>query len=109
MKITIFYSWQSDLPNNTNRGYIKRILDKVCKDIYSSNSNISEIVIDSDSRDESGTPDLVSTIFTKIDKCNIFIADISIINSDLGLRKTPNPNVLIELGYASGKIGWEKY
>lgn len=107
MKLKLFYSWQSDLPNNTNRGYINNCIEKASKKIYEVNNSISEYSIDSDSRDESGTPDLVSSIFSKIDECDIFIADISIINTTSNQRKTPNPNVLIELGYASKALGWD--
>ena len=107
MKLNVFYSWQSDLPNNTNWGLIADCLEKSLKSIYKKNNSVSEYIIESDSRDESGTPDIVSNIFSKIDKCDIFIADISIINKDSSGRKTPNPNVLIELGYASSVVGWE--
>lgn len=108
MKLTIFYSWQSDLPNNSNRGFIYSCLEKALKEVYKNNEIISEFFIESDSRGDEGTPDLVSSIFSKIDSCDIFIADISIINEEANTRKTPNPNVLIELGYACSKIGWEK-
>ena len=107
MKLTIFYSWQSDLPNNTNRGFIEGCLGKSLKTIYKKNNCLSECIIESDSRDESGTPDIVNSIFSKIDRCDIFICDISIINQNVSFRKTSNPNVLIELGYASNVIGWE--
>jgi hypothetical protein len=33
MKVTIFYSWQSDLPNNTNRSFIERALEKAIASI----------------------------------------------------------------------------
>ena len=108
MKINLFYSWQSDLPSNSNRGFIQSSIEMSLKEIFKENSNISEYKIESDSRDEVGTPDLVNSIFSKIDQCDILLADISIINSNSELRKVPNPNVLIELGYASAKIGWEK-
>ena len=108
MKLNVFYSWQSDLPNGTNRSFIVDCLNEALKNIYRDNNVISEYLIESDSRDETGTPDLVSTIFSKIDSCDIFIADVSIINSQSEFRKAPNPNVMIELGYASNKIGWEK-
>lgn len=107
MKLSIFYSWQSDLPNNINRGFISECLEKATKNIYEKNKFLVEYKIDSDSRDELGTPDIVSNIFSKIDTCDIFIADITIINKESTKRKTPNPNVLIELGYASSAIGWE--
>lgn len=108
MKLKTFYSWQSDLPNNSNRGFIYSCVEKALKEVYKNNEVISEFYIESDSRGDAGTPDLVSSIFSKIDSCDIFIADISIINKEVSSRKTPNPNVLIELGYACSKIGWEK-
>lgn len=108
MKVTVFYSWQSDLPNSTNRGFIEKCIKDSLKQVFNEDKRITEWALESDSRDESGTPDIVSTLLSKIDKCDIFIADTSIINSESEYRKTSNPNVLFELGYASNKIGWEK-
>lgn len=108
MKLNIFYSWQSDLPNKTNRQFIKKCLDAAMKDIHANNKIISDWNIESDSRGEIGTPELASGIFSKIDQCDIFVADISIINPNTDFRKTSNPNVLIELGYASSKLGWDR-
>lgn len=55
-----------------------------------------------------GAPEIASTIFSKIASSEVFVADVSIINSiDLDARPTPNPNVLVELGYALGTIGPE--
>ncbi len=106
MKKTIFYSWQSDLPNNKNRGFIELCIRKAIEEIKADNINL-DVVIDRDTKDIAGTPDIASTIFSKIDNSSIFIADISFINSDYDGRKTPNPNVLVELGYAAKTIGWE--
>ena len=107
MKLTIFYSWESDLPNNKNRGLISDCINKAMLNIYSKYKMISEYIIETDSRNEIGTPDLAQTIFSKIDNCDIFIADISIINASGGdIRFTPNPNVMMELGFASNSIGW---
>ena len=33
MKKVVFYSWQSDLPNSTNRGFIQDALEKAAKAI----------------------------------------------------------------------------
>lgn len=71
MKLNIFYSWQSDLSNNKNRGFISNCLSKAAKNIYQKDQSISEYIIESDSRNESGTPDLVTSIFSKIDICDI--------------------------------------
>jgi hypothetical protein len=106
MKVSIFYSWQSDLPNNKNRGLISDCIDKTTKQLLKTCSQITAFELETDSRNESGTPDLAKSIFDKIDTCDIFIADISIINSKTSERLTPNPNVLIELGYAAKVIGW---
>jgi len=108
MKISIFYSWQSDLPNNKNRTLINNCINKAIKQLLESCPRVTEVTLEMDSRNESGTPDLIESIFTKIDKCDIFIADISIVNSRPQKRLTPNPNVLLELGYAAKTIGWSK-
>lgn len=106
MKITIFYSWQSDLPSNKNRIFIENCIKQAIKVVYEKQKNISEIILESDSRNEIGTPDLSLAIFNKINYCDIFIADISLINPKAKERITPNPNVMIELGYAAKTLGW---
>jgi hypothetical protein len=108
MKLKIFYSWQSDLPNNTNRQFIMTCLEKAMSTIHQNNISITDWSIESDSRGENGTPELASTIFSKIDQSDIFVADISIINQGKDFRRICNPNVLIELGYASSRLGWDR-
>lgn len=105
MNKNIFYSWQSDLPNNTNRGFIEDCIKIALTEIKAKNIHL-EIAIDRDTQGVSGTPDIVETIFNKIEKASIFIADISFINKETKGRKCPNPNVLLELGYAAKTIGW---
>ncbi|MFB1100376.1 hypothetical protein [Terribacillus sp. JSM ZJ617] len=108
MDYNIFYSWQSDLPNASNRGFIESCIKSAIKELSIAEDFHLELNLDRDTKDELGTPDIVSTIFDKIENSKIFIADISIINSNSDGRKTPNPNVLLELGYAAKVLGWEK-
>jgi hypothetical protein len=108
MNNTIFYSWQSDLPNDSNRGFIESCLEKASKKISNFSPFSIDFVLDRDTKNEIGTPDIADSIFNKISKAKIFVADISIINSDYSGRKSPNPNVLLELGYASRLLGWDK-
>lgn len=108
MNNSIFYSWESDLPSNKNRGFIEECIKEAIKMLDKTYNFSLEIRLDKDTKGETGTPDIVNTIFNKIEKCKIFIADISIINGDSKGRKTPNPNVLLELGYASKVVGWER-
>jgi hypothetical protein len=112
-EIKIFYSWQSDLPGNQTRNLIQDSIDAAVKVM----KNTVEIVADRDTKGEFGSPDIAQTIFSKIDDCDIFIADVSIINKyhsvdeegniSKEIKTTPNPNVLVELGYAAHVLGWE--
>lgn len=106
---TVFFSWQSDLPNNKNRSFIESCLSNSIKSLKKDVKCGLEINIDRDTKSKLGTPDIAESIFNKINKCNFFIADVSIINGkSRKYRKTPNPNVLTELGYAAKKLGWEQ-
>jgi hypothetical protein len=107
-KYTIFYSWQSDLPNATNRGFIEKSLENAAKAIRTDDSLKVEPVVDRDILGVPGSPDIGRTILDKIDQAHIFVADISIINRG-ERRLSPNPNVLIELGYAMKALGPDKY
>lgn len=108
MKLNIFYSWQSDLPNKDNRSFIEECIKKAIK-MNAGDINTGAIFdFDRDTKGASGSPDIADIIFNKIAKSDIFICDISVINSDYDGRKMPNPNVMVELGYAAKAIGWEK-
>jgi hypothetical protein len=108
MNNTIFYSWQSDLPNANNRSFIESCLQQAVKQLSDLGQFSVELNVDRDTLNEPDTPSIIESIFTKIDSAKIFVADISIINQGGTGRKTPNPNVLVELGYAAKSIGWEK-
>lgn len=103
--IHVFYSWQSDI--ESEKKAIQKSLDKVTTHFKKEGKNVK---IDSDMRGTTGSLDITSTLFHKINSCDIFVADINIVNQSLyrqGLF-SPNANVLIELGYAASKIGWER-
>src|SRR5665648_19422 len=108
MKNYVFYSWQSDLPNNTNRGFLETCILDALKELSVSDLYHIEFSLDKDTKNIAGTPHIAETIFSKIDKSKLFVADVSIINSGMKGRKTPNPNVLIELGYAARVLGWDR-
>lgn len=107
-QITIFFSWQSDLPSKDNRNLIEEVLKKVKKEF----KDRVDIKIEKDTKGESGAPDIVESIFKKIDKSDIFIADVTNVGSysklvDDKQRKIINQNVLFELGYACKVVGWD--
>ena len=109
-EITIFYSWQSDLPGSDTRNIIQ---DSI-KDAIRLLRNTVDIEADRDTKGEYGSPDIAQTIFSKIDACDIFIADVSAVCQyevidNKGERKKkymPNSNVMLELGYAAHAVGW---
>lgn len=102
----IFYSWQNDLPHNQNRYFIEECI----KQAASYFKDTERVDVDRDTKGIWGSPDIIQTILSKIDESDLFIADISIINTDAGnsAKKAPNPNVMFELGYAACKLGWDR-
>lgn len=108
MRRIIFYSWQSDLPNPCNRGFIQDALEEAASAIATDKSVSIEPVVDRDTQNVPGSPDIASTIFAKIASSDVFVADVSIVTRAKGRRSTPNPNVLIELGYALKSLGHER-
>lgn len=106
MARTIFYSWQNDLEKKTHRNFIENCLKAALRSLEKDARIYMEY--DRDINGVNGSPDITTTIFDKIDKSVLFVCDVSIINSDYNGRKTPNPNVLMELGYAANKLGWDR-
>lgn len=106
-KYDIFFSWQSDIKVNRN------LIEKAIKRGYGKCKDIGVFNIVSDSRDRVGSPDIAHELFNKIVLSNIFVADLTIVNKNiinkiLKKRYTPNPNVMIEVGYAYHALGEEK-
>jgi len=106
--LTIFYSWQSDLPKDTNQRIIGSCIKTTIITVEEKNESVN-LIFDEATRGEAGSPDIPTTIFNKISGADIFICDVTTINySEATKRKTPNPNILIELGYAVSILGWER-
>ena len=104
------HAWQSDLPNATNRGFIQDALERAAKDIRKDEEIGIDPSIDRDTQGVPGSPNIVATIFEKIGRADVFVADVSFITPPGygGGRPPPSPNVLIELGYAAHCHGWNR-
>ena len=101
----VFYSWQSDLPGRrVTRDLIHEAasvaVERVAKDAGIEDSPR----LDHDTAGVGGIPAIGDTILRKIATCGVFVADVSLVGettrSDKPKKRTPNPNVLLELGYA---------
>ena len=126
MQFTVFYSWQSDLPKETNQGVIKGAIGIASNKLENEFKEIDlRITLDEATRDLPGSPHIPSAIFDKIASADAFICDITTINKEVieaiknlqategrkkpqEVRTVPNPNVMIELGYAIALLGWER-
>ena len=108
MSRTIFFSWQSDLSNNHHRSFIETCIKKALKNLSQDDFAHIYMDYDRDTLGRNGSPDISEVIFEKIERSILFICDISIVTGYNEDRKSPNPNVLIELGYAAKQLGWER-
>ncbi len=107
MTSKVFYSWQSNSPANTNRNFISTALEKAIEEVKNDKTISIEPVIDRDTLGVAGSPDISDSIFNKIEECSVFVCDVSIIEPSSS-KQTPNPNVLVELGYAIKVVGWSR-
>ena len=109
MPSTLFYSWQSDLPNNLNRGLIRRAIDDAVAKLNKDVGVEDAIRVDQDTQDEPGTPTITDTILRKIEECSVFVPDVSFVVGGAEGRPSPNPNVMIEHGYALSVCGDRRF
>lgn len=102
---TVFYSWQSDSDSRVNRSFIEAALkaavaklnrDVVVQEALRENS----LSVDKDTKGLPGMPPIADSIFAKIDKCLVFVPDMTFVGAGNGDRRISNPNVLIEYGWA---------
>lgn len=113
MNKTVFWSWQSDLPPDTTKDFIKgaliQALENVAEELDLESADRLEL--DHDTKGEAGLVEIVTTIFKKIDACEVFVADITPVAeviTEAATKKVPNPNVMIELGYALREVGHQR-
>lgn len=110
-KFKIFYSWQSDLPKDKTRDFIRGCIDNAVN--LANESETIEASRDEATKGLTGSPDIVNSIYSKIDECDMFIADVSLcFKGDAAKvdkeKHSPNPNVMFELGYAVKTLSWER-
>lgn len=103
----IFYSWQSDLPAKSNRYAIGQALKDAAKELDALYPGTT-FVPDEATRDTPGSPNIALTVQEKIEKAQVFLADITTTTPANSARSYPNPNVLYELGYSAAHLGWHR-
>ena len=97
---TVFYAWQSDTEQNYNRHLIRKALDIAAEAISADPSAEAQVVIDSDTQGVAGEPHVTEELLRKITKAEFFVPDLTFVGKAENGKLLPNPNVLIEYGYA---------
>lgn len=119
---SVFYSWMTGRDNFSNRNFVQDCLERAIREIARDDTLNITPSLDRDTQGETGAPDIAATIFRKIARARAFVADVtligdaptgwrSLVSKLCGVRfprRSPNPNVLVELGYAVGTLGWDK-
>jgi hypothetical protein len=113
----VFWSWQFDTPGKTGRHFVRDALNAAIAELRQSleveeptaREAGSKLHLDHDREGVPGSPDLARLILEKIGRSHVFIADVTVVGAvfkktgDISsgiVKKTINPNVAIELGYA---------
>jgi hypothetical protein len=108
MTQTVFYSWQSDTITKENRNLIQDAIDLSIKKLKKEVTLDISLDRDQDTNGIPGSPQISDIVMAKIAKARIYIADITPINANASHSKLiPNPNVLLELGFAVALLGWD--
>jgi hypothetical protein len=108
MEFKIFYAWQSDRVGGVNRHFLDKALREAAEELNQEVGFEFQAIVDRDTSGVPGSPEIAATILDKISQCQVLVADLTLIH-DPGVqpRRTPNPNVLLELGYGAATLGWE--
>jgi hypothetical protein len=67
-----------------------------------------DLEVDSDTQGVAGQPPIVETILKKIDTAKVFVADMTFVAQRSDGRPSPNPNVLIEYGWAMKGLTYQR-
>jgi hypothetical protein len=119
----IFWSWQSDTHQPTGRHFVRGVLADLARELNGLDgtedserpedevaydealeagllADDGRIEVDHDTLGVGGSPEIAPTILKKICEAAVFVADVTPIAKTLAGKRVPNPNVMIELGYA---------
>lgn len=110
----IFYAWQNDRPRQSCREFVRTAAGDATSRIAASLPLEDSPRLDHDTENESGTPPITETILRKIRLSAVFIADVTFCaeiregDPPKIVKRYPNPNVMLELGYAAAILGWNR-
>jgi len=124
----IFWSWQSDTPQNTGRHFVRGVIADLARSLNGNDDTVDaerpeadaddgpeeqladdgRVEVDHDTHGVGGSPPIADTILRKIREAAVFVADVTPISTTVAGKRVPNPNVMLELGYAMKVLGHER-
>jgi len=110
----LFWSWQSDNHQPSGRYFVRDVLGALAEELNSeaedaerpdqsedeAQGDSGRVSVDHDTLGVGGSPPIADTILRKIREAAVFLADVTPVGKTKGGKFLPNPNVMIELGYA---------
>jgi hypothetical protein len=113
-----FWSWQSDNHQPSGRYFVRDVLGRLAVELNVDATEDAErpeedtdnirIEVDHDTLGIGGSPPIADTILRKIREAAVFVADVTPVGKTEGGKQMPNPNVMIELGYAMKVLEHER-
>lgn len=89
---------------NSDKNFIERALQtatrRISKDLEIAEDPRDPLELDKDTQGISGSPNIFDAIRRKIDDAAVFVADLTFVSNRPRGEPSPNPNVLLEYGYA---------
>ena len=81
MQFNVFYAWQSDRLKRFNHYFIRDAAKEAVRHVTKEADLEESPRVDYDTWNIPGTPEIAGTIFRKIEKCGIFLADITFVGT----------------------------
>jgi hypothetical protein len=106
----VFWSWQNDYEPKICRHFIREALIEAIH-LAADNLGLEDAErpeVDHDTKGAPGMVDIVATVLNKISQSAVFVADLTPISKTAAGKALPNPNVMLELGWALSKLGPER-
>jgi len=112
MAYTVFFSWQSDRSPLEGRNLIESAIKSAIKRLGADAEIVKSLRegldLDKDTKGVPGNPPIFETILKKIDQSAIFVPDLTAVANRSKGELIPNPNVLIEYGWALKSRGYHQ-
>ena len=107
----VLFCWQDHLARKLHRFLIRDALNAAISRVQGEMPEGVECVLrqDSDTLNRAGSVEIANTIQQKINTSTMVVGDVTPVFVDAEKdRFYPNPNVMLELGYAARSLGWNR-